>query len=87
MDEISLITLLSRHGYVKALFGCDEVVVAVRAQINLHPVDLTSELACFSRVVRGHVGASVMTDITCLVGREGHRIVASTRPSPVFLPS
>jgi len=67
-DTISLITLLSRHRKVKTLFGCDEVVMAIRAQVNLHPFNLPSELACFRSVLRGHVGASVMTNVARLIG-------------------
>src|SRR5208337_1139263 len=73
-DTVSLIALLPCHCDVKSLFGCDEVVVAIRSQVNLHPFDLPGEFACFRSVVRGHVGASVMTNVACLVGREDHRL-------------
>jgi hypothetical protein len=36
--------LLTRHGEVHPVLGCDHVVVIVVAEIDLHPIDFTAEL-------------------------------------------
>jgi len=36
--------LLTRHGEVHPILGCDHVVVIAVAEIDLHPIDFTAEL-------------------------------------------
>ena len=46
------LTLLPRHGKVEPFFRRDQVVVAVVADIELHPLDLTGESVTCRAVVR-----------------------------------
>jgi hypothetical protein len=40
-----LAVLLTRHIEVHPVLGCDHVVAIVVAEIDLHPIDFTAELA------------------------------------------
>jgi hypothetical protein len=44
--------LLPRHRKVEPLLWCDEVIVAVLADIQLHPLDLTGEAVAGRAVIR-----------------------------------
>jgi hypothetical protein len=51
-DGGACLKLLPRHRKVEPFLGCDEVIVAVLADIQLHPLDLTGEAVARRAVIR-----------------------------------
>jgi len=52
-ESLRAATLLSRHRDREPVLGFDEVILAVVADVDLHPVDLTGKLVAGGAVVRG----------------------------------
>src|SRR5690349_23309467 len=62
--------LLACHHDLETLVGVDEVVMVVRAHVDLDPVDAAPEPTGRGRQVRAHGGAALVADVGRLVGGE-----------------
>ena len=77
--------LLDAHGDAKAVFGFDEVVVVVEAEVELDPVDLAGEALDRVVAVTGDPNSSPTSQVSSAENRKAS--VCSMRPSPTATPS
>src|SRR5437588_7653309 len=68
--HLSSSPLLPRHRKVEQVLRLDEVVVAVGAEVDAHPLHGAAELVAARAVVFGHRLARVAPDIQRLIHRE-----------------
>ncbi len=77
-DAAARVLLLYEFGYCRAIAtrrrssGCDQVVVVVGADVDLHPGDLAVEVVAGRAVVGGCGRAGIGADVAGLVGGVGH---------------
>src|SRR2546430_4810022 len=68
--------LLPRHRHVEQVFRLDEMVVAVGAEVDAHPLHGAGEGVVSGRVVLRHRRARIAADVRRLVSRERKRVGA-----------